>query len=309
MNSRQNPLFWSFKAGHWFGVQVRVSWLLPLLLPWFLYEFKLQLGLVAWTVLTFSVLLHEFGHILAARATDGSGDEIFLWPLGGVASIDPASSPRGQMLTVAGGPLVNLLLCGLFLPMVIDAGQTRAALNPLVLPFSPAEFGSKSLVRDVQVVFFSVNWMLFLINLLPAVPLDGGQMTRIALQSRMGNSAGGELANRVGLFAGLLLALAAAFFFKSTILVMLGMFVVLIAIVESHQMQSGEGYDDSFMGYDFSQGYTSLERSTDKQPVETRRQTGWFQRWSERRRRERERRLLKRASDRYKSKGQERRES
>lgn len=339
MNSRQNPLFWSFKAGNWFGVQVRISWLLPLLLPWFIYEFKTQLGIIAWSVLTLSVLLHEFGHILAARATDGSGDEILLWPLGGIAMVDPASSPRSQMLTVVGGPLVNLLLCGLFLGAVLKSDHTRAAFNPLVLPFGPGEFGAQSLVRDVQIVFFSVNWMLFLINLLPAAPLDGGQLTRIVLQTRMGGSAGNEIANRVALFAGFILALASMLFFKNTILVGLGLFVVLVAVIESFQMQSGEGYDDSFMGYDFSQGYTSLERSTEKPTAEIRQQGGLLQRWLERRRRERERRIqeeqveaeqrldsllakvhehgmdaltvserrmLKRASDRYKSKGQER---
>lgn len=341
MNSRQNPLFWSFKVGHWFGVQIRVSWLFPLLLAWLLYKLGLQLGMVTWAALTLSILLHEFGHVLAARATDGSGDEIFLWPLGGIAMVDPASSPRGQMFTVAGGPLVNLLLCGLFLPTVLRSGQMRAAFNPLALPLSPVEFGSHNLVQDVGIVFFSLNWMLLLINLVPAVPLDGGQMTRIALQARMGNSAGIEIANRVGLFAGLIVILAAMLFFDNSLLIGLGFMIVLVALVESFQMQSGEGYDDSFMGYDFSQGYTSLERSTEKPQVETR-QGGVLQRWLDRRRRERERRIeeeqveaeqrldsllakvheqgmdaltvserrmLKRASDRYKSKGQERKET
>src|SRR5438552_16332748 len=113
MNNSHNPLFWSFGAGTWSGVHLRISWFMPLVLAWMLYEFGMTLGGAFFGVLFVSVLLHEIGHILAARACDGSGDEILMWPLGGLAFVE-TSTPRAQAITAAAGPLVNVLLCGLF---------------------------------------------------------------------------------------------------------------------------------------------------------------------------------------------------
>ena len=73
MNNRQNPLFWSFGVGTWAGVHLRISWLMPVVLAWLLYKFNLRMGGAFFGIVFISVLLHEIGHILAARATDGSG--------------------------------------------------------------------------------------------------------------------------------------------------------------------------------------------------------------------------------------------
>ena len=110
MNNRQNPLLWSFAAGTWSGVQLRISWLMPVVLIWALFEFGWKLGGALFVVMFVSVLLHEIGHILAARASEGSGDEILMWPLGGLAFVE-VTSPRAQKLTAAAGPLFNLVLC------------------------------------------------------------------------------------------------------------------------------------------------------------------------------------------------------
>src|SRR5262245_4309175 len=115
MSHRQNSMFWAFSLGSWCGIRVRVSWFMPLVLVWMLYEFQWRLGGVLFGVLFATVLLHEVGHIVAGQAMDGSGDEILIWPLGGLAFVDSSSTPRAQFVTAAGGPLVNLLLFGIFL--------------------------------------------------------------------------------------------------------------------------------------------------------------------------------------------------
>src|SRR5205823_7783675 len=135
MNNRQNPLFWAFGAGTWAGVHLRISWFMPLLLAGVLYEFHMKLGAAFFAILFVSVLLHEIGHILAARATDGSGDEILMWPLGGLAFVE-GSSPRTQALIAAAGPMANLLLCGLFLSAVHVSNSYGHVFNPLEVPFS-----------------------------------------------------------------------------------------------------------------------------------------------------------------------------
>ena len=92
MNHQDSFAFWSFPLGNWFGVQVRISWFFPLLIAYFLIkpDYTVAMGVAVSCVLVVSVLLHEFGHILGARLTGGSGNEILLWPLGGLAFVRPA---------------------------------------------------------------------------------------------------------------------------------------------------------------------------------------------------------------------------
>src|SRR5690349_1215452 len=59
------------------------------------------------------VLLHEFGHCFAARSVGGSAEEILMTPLGGLAMAHAPRNPWGTFVTVAGGPLVNVLICAI----------------------------------------------------------------------------------------------------------------------------------------------------------------------------------------------------
>ncbi|MFN0053317.1 MAG: site-2 protease family protein [Planctomycetales bacterium] len=335
MTNRQNPLFWSFGLGSWLGVRLRVSWLMLLLLAYFLHEFGWQMGCALFGALFISILLHEAGHIVAARVVEGSGDEILIWPLGGLAFVDHSQTPRTQFITAAGGPAVNLVLCLLLLPAVWSGEMLGRAFNPLELPFGREGFGERGLLIDIQVLLFSVNWMLLAVNLIPAYPLDGGQMARSWFVSRFRGQLGTEMAVRAAFAVGIVLAVVAVVVFKHMVLLSIAFMIVLLAMQESFQLQVAEGYDDSFMGYDFSEGYTSLEKS-ERARRETR--PGLVARWLEARRAEKlrkleqqdqqvdvqldeilakvhergmealtasERRILKRASDRFRSKGQD----
>ncbi|MGE5191747.1 MAG: site-2 protease family protein [Deltaproteobacteria bacterium] len=333
MNNRHNPLFWSFAAGTWSGVHLRISWLMPLLLAWLLYKFNLKMGGAFFGILFVSVLLHEIGHILAARATDGSGDEILMWPLGGLAFVE-TSSPRSQALTAAAGPLTNLLLCGLFLRAVLVSDAPSNAFNPLEIPLSAEHFGTH-LLSDVQVLAFWFNWLSLCVNLIPAFPLDGGQILRSWLTARMGAGMGTEVAFRIAIAFAILMGVVDLIFFGNLIVLTLAFMIIVLALQESFQIQATESYDDSFMGYDFSQGYTSLEKSEAARPE---RRAGLLARWLAKRKADKQRRLqdlelqteqqldailakvhergltslspsekrlLKRASNRYRSKGTE----
>lgn len=288
MSSRQNPLFWSFGLGTWFGITVRMSWLMPLMVGWFLFEFKPQMGAAIAVVLLLSVLLHEVGHIVAARAVDGSGDEILLWPLGGLAFVDHSATPRAQIVTALGGPLVDLLLCGLCLPAVYASGHLPAALNPLALPISIERFAEENLAITLPLLTFSLNWMMLLINLVPVFPLDGGQVLRGWMTSRFGAPLATELSIRIAFVVGVLLAIAGMLVFKHVTLLGIAFLILLLALQESFQLQAGESYDDSFMGYDFSQGYTSLEQS-ERSKAQPR--PGLMARWLEARRLVKQRKL------------------
>src|ERR1041385_1300071 len=51
---------------------------------WAVFEYLALFGIV---------LLHEFGHALACRQTGGHADTIVLWPLGGIAFVQPPPRP------------------------------------------------------------------------------------------------------------------------------------------------------------------------------------------------------------------------
>src|ERR1044072_6278260 len=56
------------------------------------------------------VLLHEFGHALACRQVGGIANQIVLWPLGGIAFVNPPRRAGAYLWSIAAGPLVNLVL-------------------------------------------------------------------------------------------------------------------------------------------------------------------------------------------------------
>src|SRR6201996_9067812 len=101
------------------GIDVFLHW------SWFLvaaYEIQSRAGSyssVTWNILEYLalfliVLLHEFGHALACRQVGGRANRIVLWPLGGVAYVDPPPRPGATLWSIAAGPLVNVALLPVF---------------------------------------------------------------------------------------------------------------------------------------------------------------------------------------------------
>src|SRR5436305_10500651 len=56
------------------------------------------------------VLMHEFGHALACRQVGGVANRIVLWPLGGIAFVNPPRRAGAYLWSIAAGPLVNVIL-------------------------------------------------------------------------------------------------------------------------------------------------------------------------------------------------------
>lgn len=116
-----------------------------------------------------SLLLHELGHALQARREGMEIDGITLWLFGGVAQFrgDFPSAPAELRIALA-GPAVSLCLGGLFV-----------GLADLVS--SPAE------VQGVLAWLGSINLILLVFNMLPALPLDGGRVLRSLLWRARGD--------------------------------------------------------------------------------------------------------------------------
>ncbi len=160
------------------GIDLYLHW------SWFLvayYEINQRAGRyssLTWNVLEYLglfliVLLHEFGHARACRQVGGRADHIVLWPLGGVAYVQPPPRPGAHLWSTAAGPLVNVVL----IPVLLVLGMLAQASG--LAQTAPDVF---RLLRAVTVI----NFGLLIFNLLPIYPLDGGQILRSLLWFGLG---------------------------------------------------------------------------------------------------------------------------
>ena len=125
-----------------------------------------------------SILLHEFGHALAARreGIEVSGIDLFFF--GGVMKMSSDTRSPGQEFRVAvAGPLVTLLIVivtGLGSVALLGwDGFTDSATLEGTAPSDAFELWLSFLV--------SMNVLLLVFNLIPAFPLDGGRIARAAI--------------------------------------------------------------------------------------------------------------------------------
>lgn len=290
MDSRDNPVYLSFSCGNWFMTHVRVSVLVPVMvLGLCLQLHDLKLGLVFGAILFVSLVVHEFAHILAVRWTGGVGNEILIWPLGGLALVQPAANFRSQFLTPAAGPLSNLAISLMVAAPVWRSWEAPGKLlNPFVFPI-PGPHDQIPGLHDpvapqIFVLIFWCNWILFLANMMPVFPLDGIRMVLAVLKNRTELDSAAETAIRISLLFSGLIMLGGLFALDSAWIVTFGAVGMILSLYEYFQMRTADTLDDSFMGYDFSQGYTSLERSNKPGQPQGRRRPGWLERWRERRR-------------------------
>lgn len=289
---------WSLPLGRWFGVAVRVHLALLLFSVFTVMRVYATApayagaALVLQLMLFVAVLLHEFGHCFAARHVDGDADEVVLWPLGGLANCQVPNLPWPQFFTAAGGPAVNLLLAVGCLGGLTAFGLVPP-LNPLWDPYSaplqswfvggPA--ADVSLAQAFLARFFWVNWLLFAVNVFVAgYPLDGGRMLQAALWPRWGFHASMRTAVYVGYGASILLVGVAFVFHEklaanAMLLFALALIIFLSCRQQQLQLEMGDLGDDSLFGYDFSQGYTSLERSERNAPAARAPRQSFWKRW------------------------------
>jgi Zn-dependent protease len=205
-------------GGDWQGVRPTfdnpMTWSVPLMRAWeiavrvhliFLIYIVIQLArsmkpgafriaVVEMAALFGIVLLHEFGHCFACRRVGGEANEILMWPLGGLAYCLPPHRWRAHLVTVLGGPAVNVLI---FVPMGVALAVITGTFWGIAIP-NPLDPFSVTALDDLTVglrqpwwlfamfVVHVVNMMLLLFNLLPIFPLDGGRIVQSLLWPRFG---------------------------------------------------------------------------------------------------------------------------
>jgi Zn-dependent protease len=134
-------------------------------------------GFVAAVIAAFvffgSIILHELGHALAARREGIGVGGVDLFFFGGfMRAMRDSETPGEEFRVAAAGPAVTLVLT------VVFGGIGIALLGDTVLDAATFSFGSGSLFEVVVAFSALANAGLFLLNMVPAFPLDGGRITR-----------------------------------------------------------------------------------------------------------------------------------
>jgi Zn-dependent protease len=132
------------------------------------------------------VMLHEYGHALACRQVGGTASQIVLWPLGGVAYVNPPPRPGATLWSIAAGPLVNVVL----VPILSLLGIVSRSLG-----WATALPDFQALLRAI----WFINFGLLIFNMLPIYPLDGGQILRSLLWYVLGRARSLMVAAIIGL--------------------------------------------------------------------------------------------------------------
>ncbi|SMD44279.1 Zn-dependent protease (includes SpoIVFB) [Aquiflexum balticum DSM 16537] len=231
----------SLFLGKYKNVKVFIHWTFSLLLLWIIIS-NLRQGMpwidIFWIIifvlaLFFCVVLHEFGHALAAQKYGIQTKDIVLYPIGGIARLEKLpEDPKQELWVAIAGPLVNI---GLFIILSTILSITGFDLENLEeIKINP---------NTIILYLASANLVLALFNLLPAFPMDGGRVLRAFLAIRLPRAKATQIAGGIGQF----LAIFFIFFglFNNPILVLIGLFIFLGAGAEvSHTQQESflKGY-------------------------------------------------------------------
>ncbi|MBP7141446.1 MAG: site-2 protease family protein [Opitutaceae bacterium] len=250
---------WSLKLGTYAGIGVYLHWTFALLLGW-VFATQLSLGQspaqalvgVLFVLAIFGcVVLHEFGHALAARRYGIATRDITLLPIGGVARLERIPEKPAQELVVAiAGPAVNVLIAAVLFVWLATAGR--------LVGIDTSEMLTRgSLAQRLMVV----NLSLVVFNLLPAFPMDGGRALRALLAFRLGRRRATTIAASIGQ------AMAIVFGFLGLwlghpLLVLIAIFVFLGAQAEAGQVEMQSALEGLRVGDAMMTYFRTLEPQT-----------------------------------------------
>ena len=230
---------WSFRIAKLAGTQVRIHLTFVLLLGWVGLSLFLSGGLVQallgmgfFLALFLCVLLHEFGHVLAARRYGISTPDITLLPIGGIARLARMPrKPSHELVVALAGPAVNVVIAAL---LYLIVGIPAAVGDELL------RFGS---LREMLFSLMVINVWLVVFNMIPAFPMDGGRVLRAILAMSLPYGRATTTASIIGQIiagAGAVLALM----MWHPILLLIAIFIFLAARAEASAVTTQEALQD-----------------------------------------------------------------
>lgn len=228
----------SLKIVTFAGIPVKIHWsflLLILFLGGYGYLNQMDIVDLLWfgsvvASMFVCVILHEYGHALMAKRYGVKTIDIIISPIGGLARLQKLPEKPSEELKVAiAGPLVNIAIASILFISMYLINQDLSFLN------SSPDLKSIQSVNGFAGLLIGINLVLFVFNLIPAFPMDGGRILRALLTINYGRVKGTKLASIVGrVFAvgfviyGLLTS--------EYILIFVGIFVFIMATNENRQV-------------------------------------------------------------------------
>jgi len=230
---------WSFQIARIAGIDVRIHATFLLLLAWLGLGYYESGGLGAvvaglgFILLLFAcVVLHEFGHALAARAYGIHTPDITLLPIGGVARLERMPEKPSQELVVAmAGPAVNVVIAfGLYIVLgkFFDLGDLASVEDQR---------------GNLLTKLLAINVMLVVFNLIPAFPMDGGRILRALLATRIKHARATRIAAGIGQALAVLLGILGLL--GNPLLLFIAVFVFFGAQQEAAYATLKEGMEET----------------------------------------------------------------
>ena len=219
---------WSWKIGTFAGIAVYMHATFLLLLGWIALSHWMQyqsllptlLGVGFIVALFLCVVLHEYGHALAARKFGIATKDITLLPIGGLARLERIPDKPNQELWVAlAGPAVNVVIAALLGAYLFLTGH-----------FQPVQQMALTHGAFLERVMFA-NLFLIAFNMVPAFPMDGGRVLRALLAKRMEYAKATRVAASIG--QGLAFVFGFLGLFTNPFLVFIAFFVWIGAAQEA----------------------------------------------------------------------------
>ncbi len=215
------------------GIPLKVHWTFGLTLLFVAYVVHLHnlttaasIGFSLLVLVMFiCVILHEFGHAMAARRYNIKTLDIIISPIGGLARLqDIPQEPIKELVIALAGPAVNVIIAtiiGCYLHFVLGTELIPSGDNLELLGYS----------IDFLKFVFTINIMLFVFNLIPAFPMDGGRVMRALLSMKLER----VLATRVAMWLARLISFAFVAIALNTHNITLGLIGLFVYIMSGKE--------------------------------------------------------------------------
>ncbi|MBS2033756.1 hypothetical protein JST97_02160 [bacterium] len=178
---------WGIDVGHLLGVRIRVHWMFVVYALISLATASDKQAMAIYMAVLFAtVLIHEFGHIFAARHFHLDADRVVLWPLGGLAFVGRSRNAWEEFWISFYGPFTQLVLGGASAAWLYFNGAHFLFMPNLLMPLVSVGGPEGTLGLVVSIIFTVQVWLFALNVLLPAYPLDGGRMLVAMVINRVG---------------------------------------------------------------------------------------------------------------------------
>jgi len=228
----------SFQLGKLFNIPVKVHWSFALLLIYVIGTsisqgagiYQMIFGILFTLGIFVCVVAHEYGHALTARKYGIETFDIILSPIGGVARLKSIpEKPLHEFWVTVMGPVVNLIIvfiCAVILLLFFTKGDVFSieSVKEIFVSFGEGlkyvifdetnvsgdetstggETTTAQYVSSYIFLLAIVNLVMFVFNLIPAFPMDGGRIFRSLLSMVLPRVKATKIASYVGQAMGLL---------------------------------------------------------------------------------------------------------